>query len=645
MKPASIFFADLGEDAICRFLRCGIIVPMRLRKCLLIVFSLGLAAALTILIIAVIRGSRAPRPVSSGPRLDSIDVHYTLWDSKENRKKLEVWAKESRRGKDGRIHFDQIRGNVYKKGYMTEDMAISAASGITTPDYNDFSLQDQARVTSARLDLRSEYFHLRNMMVVSTDRPAEYSFETMKGKAIGGLEFYFREKDMRFRANEGSFAAGGEEYSHREARCFLSHESLKLNLEEVQYFRSPDSQLKCDRLYLDFASDFSAIKYSLAIDDVFLNRDFSRYGRPGETMALICFSLESFYDETGRMDYSVVKGGAEKAVLDLLKKGRKTMVRAGSMQLDYEAENGRLRSIDGRDCLVEARWRDSFRFSAQKTLLALDDSGEVESIQGEIGCELAWRNQTVNSETASYNGGKNEFILKGDRCELERGKDRFVANLFRIDTKARTLATDSGIQATIQPPAGGQSLFRQRPVFIIAREMVMDERQNRVRFSGDVRLFQDDTELQCLNLEWTAKGEAFDLRARGNATLRGSTAEGKKYQLQGEELFFLSQQNRLLARNGVLRSGEESLSAQEVILLFRAERSLESIQGRGKARFQSRDAEGGAEEVDWNWDESLLHLNRSARIAIKGMSTVRDELTVNLKSNEIVGNPRRRQAD
>ena len=76
--------------------------------------------------------------------IEGVDLTYFSFN-KNNEKKLEVRCKESQKMADGRLLMKNITATIFKADKLDKDIRISADSGYTRDEFNDFFLQGNAR--------------------------------------------------------------------------------------------------------------------------------------------------------------------------------------------------------------------------------------------------------------------------------------------------------------------------------------------------------------------------------------------------------------------------------------------------------------------------------------------------------------------
>lgn len=576
------------------------------------------------------------------PDLESEDMVFRQFD--KDRKTLEVHVRQNRKGKGDRLLHLGIRAVLFKKGKMDEDIIIEGEEGSSLPGFSEFIVEKNARIysPSGKLDLKSKKFVLKNLEVLISKNPVDFQYEHISGLAKRGVEFYLKDKDARMYDVEGQFKVDNRMFFHKEETLFFDNDQHVLLFDRNEYLKTDETYSHANRFHVEFNSDLSHLNRILAIENSELIHTRIFPDRPGEVMTVHYNYINSFYNSEGKLERMELHGGWHGEPGYVLFEGsrKKTTIQAGTQNLYLDTVSGRLDRVEGLTCTIEQNARERFTFFSQKVFLYLTPKGDIDRFSGEFNCRLDWMEKSCYSHLAGYEGKTGLFHLEGPRSRVEKDDDRFVSPDFYIDTRARRLYTASGVQATLHPADKSESLFLNRPVFAVSRKLEMDERKGSVLFQEDVRLFQDQTEVVCRNLQFVPDGEDMVMSASGNAVLNGRDTGGESYKLQGESLDFHSGRQQVEVRRGKLATGGRFMESRTLWLILGEKQSIEAIRGRGEAKFSGSDMEGNAEEIDWTWSDETLVMRKNAKVKQKGVISEGDTLFINLKENLIKGEAR-----
>jgi len=184
------------------------------------------------------------------------------------------------------------------------------------------------------------------------------------------------------------------------------------------------------------------------------------------------------------------------------------------------------------------------------------------------------------------------------------------------------------------------ALFSRDPIFINARKLTMNEKEEKFVYEQEVSLTQKELQLDANSLE--IKKEDYINAAGSVAFLFKDRKSKKEISIKGEELSFDARKKTITIRsNAAIKSDENILTASLLVIHFNDNNEIERITGEKTINFVKDNISGYSDKILWLFKEETVTLEESPYIiksssdgSGKGKMTGKI-LKIDLKTNKI----------
>lgn len=596
-------------------------------------FVLAAAIALAVVLLLVfssrLKKSENPKRMPDA-EIDGTNLTYLSFNA-SNEKKLEIKCLESQNRGDDKLFMIKITATIFKADKLDEDIHISAESGLTTPDFNDFNLQGDVRIVSPTFTLSSETFNLLGMNELSTKDAADFKLRDMTGRAKAGLLYVFSNKTMRMLQPEGTLIRAGKPY-HFQARIIRVNAKRNwLLLDQEARMEGAGSTITGDRIVLQFDQDFVNLQDAMISGNSFFKETEVAGNGRRSSREITADRIKMINDEQGRLQSLKINGNGTVSLGNDEKKGK---ISSSSIEISMNAETQTLEKVRtlARGEL-SSRGRDNVKVSADAILAVYDQQGVLTQVKAERNCVYATDDFSGSASLLDYDVPNERIVISGKEAVVVSKKNSFTSSQFLIQTKLRSLSTDKDVKATLVPEKKSV-LLRSKPIFVTAAGLEMSERGEVTRFKEKVSLFQDEIELHAGELLFESSSSR--MTCRGNADLKFLN-ENEPVALRGKEIAFHAAEREIAIEGDArLRQAENTLGARRIKLGFNKDDRLQEITASENATFSKKDLFGKAELLLWHYTRKTILFKNSAEITRKEAGTTRGrELQYDLDSNEI----------
>ena len=592
-----------------------------------------LAAALSLAALLLWRGPAAgpSRPqAQAAEEVAGVDLTYLSFDL-SNEKKLEVKCRESQRLDNERLLLKRVTATIFKADQLDADIRVRADSGEANSDFHRLELRGNVVISSPEITLSGERFHLAELSVLTSNDRVDFSLRDLTGTAGAGLEYEIKKKYVHLRQPRGILRRDGGTFTFQARDLRLPEAKKALLLSGDAQVEQEGATLSAQRIVLQFGPGFERLEWAAATGD-----GHWRSTQPGAGGRRQCrdisggrIRLEN--DPLGRVQRVEVIGDGVVSLDDGASSGRLSAERIEA-EMDCETQSLRtLRSLSRGE--LSARGREEFTVAGGRMLALFAAGGDLSEVQAENKCEFRSGDFTGSAQRIVHDAARGRVDLFGRDAVVENGRNRFESPRFTVLTRGRSLTSEHGVKATLQP-GKKSAVLKARPVFVTADGMESAEKGGESRFRGKVSLFQDDVELHAGELLFRAAGAG--LSCRGGAELKFVRA-GETLALRGQAIDFDPGGSKVVIEgDGRLQQGDRTLAGQRVELAFAADETLQDVFARGGASFRREEIQGRAQQLHWQYARGAVLFRDNAEITRAGAGTTRGrELRYDLNNRQI----------
>lgn len=562
--------------------------------------------------------------------IEGVDLTYISFN-KDNEKKLEVRCRESQKMADGRLFMKKITATIFKADKLDKDIRISADSGYTRDEFNDFFLQGNALIVSPSFTLSGNSFDLKGMDVLSTPEAVAFKLRDVAGRAEKGLLYIFQSKYLKLFQPRGVLTRAGKAYRFQSQVLRVINQKNIMHLDKDAEMDGNGSTVRGNRISLQFDQDFVNMQWAEANGKSYFRTsetgpDGREHGRE-----ITANQIKMFNDPQGRLQKIDVLGDGKMALADARNSGQ---IVSEKIEISLDSETQKLATIRAlsRGTLTSSG-KENLSVTGDSFLATYSKEGVLSGVQAEKKCSFRTDDFAGEAETIRYDVPRFKIDISGKNSSVGSGKNTFASSLFLIQTRTRKLTTDQNVKATLIPDKKGV-LLGAKPLFVTAGGMELSERGKVTRFKDKVSLFQDEIEMH--GGELLFESVANRVTCRGKADLR-FVDDGEIVMLRGETIALDPATAKIAIEGDArLQQGPNSLSARKIDLDFNHDDKLENIDGAGNVAFSKQDLVGKAQLLRWQYNRKTILFKNGAEITRKGAGTTRgQELSFNLDSNEI----------
>jgi lipopolysaccharide export system protein LptA len=563
-------------------------------------------------------------------QIEGVDLTYLSFN-KDNEKKLEVRCRESQRGADDKLLMKKITATIFKADKLDKDIHVSADSGYSRNDFNDFYLEGRALIASPSFTLSSKSFELKNLDVLSTPEAVAFKIRDLTGRAEKGLVYLIKNKYVKMLAPDGVMLRAGKAYHFGAKMLRLAEKKNLVFLDQEAYVEGNGTQVRADSIFLQFDPDFANLLWSEAKGKSYFqmsetDADGRRLGRE-----ISANQIKMFNDPQGRLQKIDVVGDGDISLVDGNETGH---IRSGAIEIFMNSETQIMEKIRAltRGTLTSSG-KENLSVSGNSFLATYSKQGALSVIQAEKKCSFQTDDFSGQAENIRYDVPGFKIEISGKNSSVSSGKNTFSSGQFLVHTRTRQLSSGQNVKATIIPDKKGV-LLGARPLFVTAGGMELSERGKVTRFTDDVSLFQDEIEMHGGELLFESIPNR--VSCRGKADLK-FVDDGEIVLLRGETIAFDPAAAKIaIDGDGRLQQGPNALSARKIELAFSRDDKLETIDAAGNTAFSKKDIAGKAQLLRWQYVRKTILFKNAAEITRKGAGTTRgQELSFDLDSNEI----------
>lgn len=603
----------------------------RVNKKLLFTFSAVIVLVLSLLLVFLLQTKKSNDSAKTvDTEIEGVNLTYLTFN-KNNEKKLEIKCLESQKKGDDKLFMKKITATIFKADKLDKDIHISADSGYAKNDFNDFYLQGNALITSPSFTLASKSFDLKDLDVLSTNDAVDFKLRDVTGQAKNGLLYIFKNKYLKMFRPKGVLTRAGKPYDFQAQVLRVVEKQKILHLDKDAIIEGEGTTIKGNRISLQFDQDFANLEWAAAFGNCyFQSSEIGANGRP-QSKEITANQIKMLNDPQGRLQKIAVLGDGKISLVD---NSNSSLMQSGRVEISLDSETQILHAIQAftRGTLTQ-RGKENLTVSGDSFLATYSKEGVLSEIQADKNCRFQTDDFSGTAGRLDYNVANSRIEISGKGTAITSKKNIFESGQFLIQTKLRQLGSDQGVKATLIPEKKNV-LLRAKPVFVTASGMEMSENGDVTNFKGNVKLFQDEIELQSGELIFETRSNR--ISCRGNADLK-FISDNEKIVLHGKTMVFHADELKIVLEGDArLQQAENMLSARKIELAFNQDDRLEKITAVDQAAFSKKDLSGKAQFLNWFYPRKIILFKNSAEIIKKNAGTTRgQELTFDLSNNEI----------
>jgi lipopolysaccharide export system protein LptA len=493
------------------------------------------AAAVMCLVLALVFLSPAKKGAGGGKaedtEIEGVDLTYLSFN-RDNQKKLEVKCRESQKAADGRLLMKSITATIFKADKLDQDIHVSADSGYTKDEFNDFFLQGHALITSQSFTLSANSYSLKDMSILTTQDAVDFKLRDISGRAGKGLMYVITNKYVKMFRAEGVLNRAGKAYDFQAQTLRVVEKKKLLLMDKNARVEGSGSLLKAERIVLQFDGDFANLQSAEAVgQSYFHSEEVGADGRKHDK-EIRANRIRMSNDSQGRLQKIDVAGAGEISLVDGDGSGQ---VRSDAIEIALNSETQTVETIQAlsRGTLTH-RGKEKLRVEADSFLAKYSKEGALSQVQADKKCSFETDDFNGQSESIRYDVPRFTIDISGKNSSVVSGRNTFVSGQFQIHTRTRQLDSGQSVKATLIPEKKSV-LLGAKPIFVTAGGMEMGEQGKSVRFTDHVSLFQEEIEMHAGELLF--ESPANRISCRGNADLK-FVDNGEMVTLRGKTVAF-----------------------------------------------------------------------------------------------------------
>ena len=587
-----------------------------------------------VVILLVVFPLRSRKMASDQKNVDTgitgLNLTYYEFD-KGNRKKLEVKCSESQKKDERWLYMKEVVATIFKANKLDEDIHISADSGRTTDDFNDFDLHGHAVITSPKVTLSSDSFNLKNLNELSTADPVTIELKDLSGRGDKGLQYFIRNKVMKLVQAKGVLRRNGIPYDFQSRILRVDDNKNVLILTDEVVLDGNGASLRGGMVYMQFDEGFVNLQVAGAAGNSHFHSESTRKDGTREGRDIHADQIRLFYDPQGRLQLISVQGAGTVSLSSGSDSGD---IRSENIEITLNAETQSLEKVrTSTRAEMASRGRNNVTVKGDSMKVTYGKGGTMEEVIADDNCQFSTDEFSGSSSRVVYSASDSIIKISGANSSILSGKNVFNSSQFSVRTKVKELETDQGVKAKLIPQKRSV-LLRAKPVFITAAGVELREGGNATRFKDKVTLFQDEIELHAGELLFESKSNR--MSCRGGSDLM-FVDEGERVFMKGKTIGFDPAGLKIVIEGDAqLKQGPNALAAQKIELAFDRDNKLQNISASDHVAFSKEDITGKAQSLNWLYKQKVVVFKNSAEITRKDSGTTRgSELRFNLVSNEI----------
>jgi lipopolysaccharide transport protein LptA len=590
-----------------------------------VVMTLGLAL---VFLLPAKKGTEGRKAVDT--EIEGVDLTYLSFN-KDNEKKLEVKCRESQKVADGRLLMKSITATIFKADKLDKDIHVSADSGYTKDDFNDFFIQGKALITSPSFTLSANSFSLKDMSVLSTKDEVTFKLRDISGRAEKGLLYVITNKYVKMFRTRGIMMRAGKAYDFQAQTLRVVEKKKSLLMDKDARVEGSGTLLKADRIVLQFDQDFAQIESAAADGNCYFQATESAGDGRQQIKEIQAKHIKMSYDTQGRLQKIDVVGSGEISLMDGDGAGH---IRSEAIEISLSGETQTVETIRAlsRGTLTRTG-KENLLVSADSFLANYTKEVVISGVQAEKKCRFQTDDFNGQGENIRYDIPNSRIDISGKNSSVISGKNTFASSQFFIRTRTRQLVSSQNVKATLIPEKKSV-LLGAKPLFVTASGMEMSQQGKVTRFKDNVSLFQEEIEMHAGELLFESLPNR--ISCRGNADLK-FLADDEMVTLRGKTIAFDPAAAKIVIEGEArMQQGPNTLNADKIELAFSRDDKLENIDAADHVTFSKKDLVGKAQLLHWQYARKTVLFKNAAEITRKGSGTTRgQELSFDLDSNEI----------
>ncbi len=590
---------------------------------------IALLGLLLVALLAVRLSKPPPKAPEVPAHADGIDVSYSAFNQ-ENRQTLRVRCAESKQETADRLRMRRVEATVFKRGHFAQDVVVSAEEGVATNNLHDFDFSGEARIASKDIAITAETFHLKDLDVLTTGGGVAFVLKGFSGVAGRGLEGYLKINTFKFFDASGTFQRQGEQIRYAAKTLWLIEDKNWLILDRDGILESGSLLVRGDWVSFQFDEKYQHLESYSSVGHAVM-KAIPRSGEGPQGFSIAAAQIKCVVGASGRVEQIEVLGAT---AVDLAGGEVTASLVCDQLRIELDPERQSLRRLElltpGTITLQKTR---QLVVLGNRMTLAFGPAGKLNTLHVEGECRFTQEEVEGRGDLLDYDLTAGSLVLSGGGSRVTSKGNTFQADELTLDPDRNRVVVKKPVRATLAPPSDGV-LLSSRPAFVTAGAMEADPGSERIRFTGKVRLLQDDTELTAEQLLFSG-GDRL-VTASGGVKLAfqddktSFVASGDAVELRSAE------RTATWAGKSTLRQGEDRLEGGKLQLLFGQRTHVETIQAREGVVFTRGDLRGEAVELDWKFDlEQVLFRNQAKITRQKGGVTSGRELQLDLKTRRI----------
>ncbi len=540
------------------------------------------------------------------------ELLYKVFNS-SNKLALEIRCDSSKKNidklqfeKSDRMDLYGIKGIIYKKGKISSDTNFSSIKGYVESNFSTLFLDGEVKIESKDLLLESDHILMKGNSLISTECKVEYWLKDLDGISEKGLEYHIKIDVLNFFSTTGSFIKENKKYSYKTDKMIILGKLNKIIFSGNALIQSDYSMLKGDEIALIFTDDFKKISRSVVTGDGYVlikeigssNFREARGGRIGVILA-----------ENGYLRSLDIK---KNGILNIKRDRDKLKIEAGSIFIKFNPENDKISFVRNlRGSRINVSGKNRFIINSNRARIHYNEKGEVVSCIAMTNCEFKFKGISGTSGKIEYKPKKEIALISGKRAIVEREGSRFISSDFKIDLKRGKLFSDKEITSTINLNSSNP-IFTGGSIFVKSKKIEIVEEKGKVKYSGNVKLIQDNTEITCDFLKIENKS-FFNLDGHVIVSLKDSDNDVR---LKGANLL-MSDKNDRIEINGDAKFiyGDSSVSGEKITVFFDSKKGIKKIIGDKNIIFEKVDLKGKADNISWDITKKEIIFSGNAFIS------------------------------
>jgi len=598
------------------------------RRSAIIVFLVLFCVLSLTFVLRVKKGRRPAKALDT--EIEGVNLTFLSFN-KSNEKKLEVKCRESKKKDDRWLYMTEIVATIFKADKLDEDIRVTADSGRTTEDFNDFDLSGHAVISSPSFTLTSDHFNLKNLNELTSKDPVTIELKDLSGRAGKGLRYFIANKVINLFGAKGVLRRSGIPYDFQARTLRVNEIRNTLRLADEAALEGNGASLRGDRVVMQFDDGFVNLQSADATGNShFLSRTTREDGAI-VSREIAADQIRTHYDAQGRLQLIKVKGAGS---VSLASGDDSGTIRSDTVEISINPDTQSLDKVrTAARAELASRGRNNITVGADALKATYGPDGSLDTVIGDDHCQFTTDDFSGASSHLVYNARDSVIRISGANSSIASGKNVFNSSHFLVRTKMKELETDRGVKAKIIP--GKKSvLLGAKPVFVTAEGMELRERGNATRFKDKVTLFQEEIELHAGELLFESRDNR--ISCRGGCDLK-FIDEGERVFMSGKAIAFDPAGLKIaIDGDAQLKQGANTLAARKIELAFDRDNRLQTIQASEHVTFSKEDISGKAQSLSWLYGKKVVVFRNSAEITRKGSGTTRgQELRFDLVSNEI----------